>query len=216
MKYLNFAASLLCAARTIEVSSARSIVKVEPGPDGKYTRIRRDEVGTSRRSLIEIETQKQRIGITSNLQERSLSSDSERSSNVWNIINTMDTYKNGRIFSADGNGRPTFTSYHYLVLPIWWSEEYSTSIDVDEMMEALDGAIANHYNQNWGKLEITYEILSQHRLDQSKYNPRWYGTYLSAQRAVTNQGFIKGEDFDGIMMIHNAAASGMFKYDGGG
>jgi len=216
MKYLSFSASLLCAARTIDMSSARAIVKVEPGPDGKYTRIIRDEVDTSRRLLIETETHKQSIGIVENTQRRSLSSDSERSNNVWNIINTMDTYKKGRIFSADSNGRPTLTSYHYVVLPIWWSEENSSSIDVDEIIEALDGAIANHYNQNWGKLEITYEILSQHRLDQSKYNPRWYGTFLSVERAIANQGFAKGQDYDGVMMIHNAAESGMFQYDGGG
>lgn len=148
--------------------------------------------------------------------DSSLSGDSRRSNHVWDIINTIDSYKNGRIFTSGGNDRPTLTSYHYLILPVWWSDESSTPIDVTNVNEALDGAIANHYNQSWGKLEITYEILPQQQIDQSKQNPRWYGTFLSAEKVIREKGYIKGQDYDGLIMVHNAATSGMFQYDGGG
>ncbi len=144
------------------------------------------------------------------LQERSLSS--SRSNNVWNIINDMNEYKSGRIFTQN-----TFSKFHYLVLPIWWSDESNNQATrVDQIKSALDGAVDDYKKQSFKKFSLTYEILPQWRIGVSKINPRWFGTRDACFNYVASRGYVQGRDFDGILMIHNEAASGIFDHSGGG
>lgn len=138
-----------------------------------------------------------------------------RSDYVWEIINTMDSYKQGRHFSKDDLNRSTLTSFHYLVLPIWWKDETTVTMPLAPIREALDGAVENHFNQSWGKFKITYDILPQEMISKSMSNPNWYSTMRSCRDIIQNQGLVEGEDYDGIIMVHNLALSGRFSYRAG-
>ncbi len=148
------------------------------------------------------------------LQERSLSS--SRSNNVWNIISNMDEYKTGRIFTQN-QGKATFSSFHFLVLPIWWNDETNNKVtEVHDIKSVLDGAVDDFTKQSFKKFRLTYEILPQWRINISKFNPRWFGTKNACFSHVASRGYVQGIDFDGIIMIHNEAASGIFDHSGGG
>ncbi len=138
-----------------------------------------------------------------------------RSDYVWSIINAMDEYKTGRIFTQQG-GKKTFTSFHYLVLPIWWKDEWVPATGQWQMVQALNGAIDDYTKQSFNKFSLTYEILPQWRSTVSKYDTRWFGAKNACFNHVANQGYVQGRDYDGIIMIHNSASSGIFVRESAG
>ncbi len=138
-----------------------------------------------------------------------------RSDYVWSIIDAMDEFKTGRIFTQS-EGKATFTSFHYLVLPIWWKDEWVPATGTYQIVTALDQAIDDYTKQSFKKFSLTYDLLPQWRSTVSKYDTRWFGAQNACFNYVASLGYVQGRDFDGIIMVHNEASSGVFVRSGSG
>lgn len=96
MKFISFASTLLFAAtESVRHASASSALRVLYNADGSIKKEKvvdfeeKFEIGVNRGA---------NDSLGRNLVTRGLS-DGDRQANVWNVINSMDSYKSGRIFT---------------------------------------------------------------------------------------------------------------------
>lgn len=120
------------------------------------------------------------------------------------------------IFYKRSGGRPRFSSFHYLVVPVRWSDENSADMNIANIQTAMDKVVKNFSNQSWNRFNLTYEILPQTRLiDWSTGNNRFWGVKNSLDGIVKSSGYTKGQNYDGILMIFNPSRGGAYNWAGG-
>jgi len=151
---------------------------------------------------------------------RSLARDPmDRQADVWETIGTLESYKTvSRIFStASSDGKKTFSTYHYKVLPIYWNGKTSDvwDMDLEIIRSQVQMAVENHSSQSWGKLKVTFEVVPQ-----TEHVLAWAGrlghAIAGAENILSSMGYTKREDYDGIIMVyHGLGGSGDYCCSGG-
>ena len=118
-------------------------------------------------------------------------------------------------FIHSNNDRPTLTKVRYLVQPTWWrnldQNDPSLLMDVNAIDSAMSEAAQYYLDMSWGKMEITYEILPQRKLDITSWKPKLYGVKRAVENAVANQGYVEGVDYDAIIFLYHPARRGDLK-----
>ena len=151
----------------------------------------------------------------------STATNSQRQKQIWDFISTFDSFKTSSSYKNDDNGRPTLDNFKYMVLPIWWSD-----YDVNDPSRLMDPDAVNasfvlnqpyYVDMSWGKMPngVTWQSLPQTLFDVSSVSPNFGDTASSARNIVSNLGFIKGVDYDGICLMYFTAQDGPFKGAGG-
>ncbi len=102
---------------------------------------------------------------------------------------------------------------------MWWSDENQTNssllMDLDIIDVAMAKAVEYYSDMSWGKMQISYDVLHQQKLDVSSVNPNLISSRKSCERLLLSQGYKKGENYDGVVLIHHLAKSGIFSNNGG-
>jgi hypothetical protein len=115
------------------------------------------------------------------------------------------------------NNRKTFSSFRYMVVPIYWNGQTGESERMDKTALSfnVDKAVNNLMAGSWGKLKLTYDIVEQteHILSSpSRINQASWG----AEDILTKLGYKKNVDYDGIILIYNTlGGNGAFCCNGG-
>lgn len=143
----------------------------------------------------------------------------DRQADVWNKIKTMEDYKGGRIFTDNNGDGPTLSNFHYILQPIWWSDQNSADpslkMDMSNTESVMERNLNYYRDMSWNKMDVTYNILAQQQLSVSSVNPSWSDTEAAARALIESQGYIEGVDFDGIILIYYVAQNGPFSGHGG-
>lgn len=130
----------------------------------------------------------------------------DRLKRVWDAINSMDSYKTSTSYQ-NGVTRPTLTSIHYFILPIWWSNESpsdpSLTMDTSQISSVMDENYWYYHDMSWGKCQVTYTILAQTQIDVSNETPGFDDTQRATRDHIDSLGYEQFVDYDGIIMLHN-------------
>jgi hypothetical protein len=122
-----------------------------------------------------------------------------------------------KILHVYSNNRKTFSSFHYMVVPIYWNGQTGESERMDKtaLFSNMDKAVNNLMAGSWGKLKLTYNIVEQteHILaSASAVNQASWG----AEDILTKLGYTKNVHYDGIILIYNTlGGNGSFCCNGG-
>ena len=145
----------------------------------------------------------------------------QRQKQVWELISTFDSFKNSSSFKNDEYGKPTLDNFKYIVLPIWWSDQDTT--DPSKKMNPATVVLPFEENQayyidmSWGKMTngVTWKLLPQEMFDISSISPNFHDTDSRAREILSQKGFKKGVDYDGICLTYYTSQSGPFSGSGG-
>ena len=138
-------------------------------------------------------------------QSRSLIRNPEdRQADAWNLINTFESYKKDSVYELAGSdGRKIFSSFHYIVLPIYWNGKTWDHMDMENISTMLDMTVQNFASQSFGKLDLTYELLPQTELPVSSTNSLTQAMRYSETIIKNMTDYDKGTDYDGIMVVYH-------------
>ena len=144
-----------------------------------------------------------------------------RDEKVWEVINTMDSYKKPPLYGTMADGRPTLSKFKYVVLPVWWSDmniqDSNFKMDLNQISTILQQNTDYYMDMSFNKMVITYDIKPQQVLTGvSSTNADFGNTEDEALNIVQNTyNYVKGIDYDGIMLIYFPAQSGTPFQSGG-
>ena len=96
---------------------------------------------------------------------------------------------------------------HYILLPIWWSNESpsdpSLAMDPSQITSIMDENNDYYQDMSWGKVSVTYSILDQFQVDVSDVSPGFDDTREATRNRVASLGYVDGEDYDGLVFMHS-------------
>lgn len=105
--------------------------------------------------------------------------------------------------------RPTLSNMHYIIQPIWWKDQTERElVDRDAIESAMADTLRYYREMSWNKMEITFEILNQTVLEVSEVQPTMIWSKKQTEKHLTNSGYQKNVDYDGIILIHPIPQSG--------
>jgi len=136
---------------------------------------------------------------------------------IGNFVIDTDNILMLQILHFYSNNRKTFSSFHYMVVPIYWNGKTgeSEAMDKTALFSNMDKAVNNLMAGSWGKLKLTYNIVEQteHILaSASAVNQASWG----AEDILTKLGYTKNVHYDGIILIFNTlGGNGSFCCNGG-
>ena len=136
---------------------------------------------------------------------------------IGNIVIDTDNILMLQILHFYSNNRKTFSSFHYMVVPIYWNGKTGESEAMDKiaLFSNMDKAVNNLMAGSWGKLKLTYNIVEQteHILaSASAVNQASWG----AEDILNKLGYTKNVHYDGIILIYNTlGGNGSFCCNGG-
>lgn len=138
---------------------------------------------------------------------------------VWDFLNTkIDAFKptSKGVYTVSGD-RPTLTKFHYMIQPVWWNDQDITdpslTMDMTNSVLVLEQVRQYYRDMSFGAFELSWTVLPQRVVDTSSVLPddeKTNGTPL-----VEAQGFVKGKDFDGVMLVFFPAEQGDYAGTGG-
>ena len=136
---------------------------------------------------------------------------------IGNFVIDTDNILMLQILHFYSNNRKTFSSFHYMVVPIYWNGKTGESETMDKtaLFSNMGKAVNNLMAGSWGKLKLTYNIVEQteHILaSASAVNQASWG----AEDILTKLGYTKNVHYDGIILIFNTlGGNGDFCCNGG-
>lgn len=125
------------------------------------------------------------------------------------------------MYSSESNGRKTFTSLKYAIQPIWWSDQDETDpktwiSDTEDNVNVLEEVKKLYTDMSWGSFDFSWFFLPQKKITVSSEDPTWDdNTEYLAQELIESEGYVKGVDFDGVMVLYNPSQKGTFGSYGG-
>jgi len=140
----------------------------------------------------------------------------------FTLYATKDDSKVKQIWSQDGGSRPTFTSFHHLVLPVWFGDEDPN--DPESQMVAsriklvLDQNKEYYRKMSFDSVDLTYEILEQKQFPSLNSRTATLDDSKEKMREHTRSlGYEKGDgSYDGLMLLYNIAkGKGDHSFSGG-
>mmetsp|Transcript_18375 Transcript_18375/g.22495 ORF Transcript_18375/g.22495 Transcript_18375/m.22495 type:complete len:983 (-) Transcript_18375:152-3100(-) len=134
-----------------------------------------------------------------------------RQRKVWEMIETMDSYKKAPIYSRDSvSNKPTDSSFHYLVLPSWWSHQnsglQSLTMSKTKINNIMDKTADYYSDMSFGKLSLTYEVLNQNKIQSTK---NIYEAQRLVKSYIDSKGYVKNVDYDGIIFLFWESSSAL-------
>ena len=132
----------------------------------------------------------------------------------WENYAKKDDWKDLPIFSNN----KTLTNFHYLVLPIWWSneDENDPNLAMNVSVSILEETKTFFDEMSWGKFTMSWDILPQQKFSVSNVNPDFDETKNAAFAILEGLGRVRGDgSFDGVMLIHSRAQNGPLDTGGG-
>jgi len=142
--------------------------------------------------------------------------------NVSDILLELDDSKNtnyGVYTNDELSNTPTLTKFHYMILPIWWSDINTSDptflMDAQSINPTLEQVKLYYEQMSFGLFELDWTILDQAVLPVASTNPSFDETENSARSLLNSKGFVDGTDFDGIMLLYFTSQSGPFSGAGG-
>jgi len=88
-------------------------------------------------------------------------------------------------------------------------------MDENVLLSNVDKAFSNLKAGSWGKLDLTFDIVEQTEHERS-WADKIGQTRWGAEAILTNLGFTKDVDYDGILLIYNTlGGNGNFCCNGG-
>jgi hypothetical protein len=133
----------------------------------------------------------------------------DRQTDAWKMIDNFEAYKTDRIFGSGvpSDSRKTFSSYHYIVLPIYWKGKTLEHLEMSSIERVLEKTVENYSSQSFGKFNLTYELLPQ-----TEFTLSWpsYGQARSAATALIKdlKSYEISVDYDGILFIYPPQGEG--------
>jgi len=127
----------------------------------------------------------------------------EHRENFFKVYDERHDYKTKTIWNSAS--QPVLTNFKYIILPIWWSDEdTSTSMDLSQIEGIMDENNQYYDNMSYGNIDVTYEILNQVQFTVSKASPDFDDTATATFEMLESLGYTKDSgQFDGVMLIYN-------------
>jgi len=131
----------------------------------------------------------------------------------------MSTFPNMSTFllCSSGDDRKTFSGFHYMVLPIYWSGKVWDSLKMDKtLLEShMEAVVDNYAKMSWNKLNLTYTLLDQTEFTMASTDKFW-AAKSAAMTLLENQGYVHEQDYDAILFVyHPLGGNGDFCCEGG-
>jgi len=145
----------------------------------------------------------------------------DRQDSFWSLFNQLDSAKKGPIYTRqDEESKPVLSNFRYAFVPIWWSDEEKTTnkiITTAAMESVMDYNIKYYDKMSFGKFKFEDAlILPQTTISVSMIDPGWGTLSAAAQIILSDNGYIKDEDYNGIVICYNLAqGESPFTGDGG-
>jgi hypothetical protein len=125
----------------------------------------------------------------------------------------IESFKTSALWSVDTrNGRKTLSRYHYVIVPVWYSDEQQPRAAFDtDAMNAVFARIAAFYKaMSWNKFVLTWNIVNPLLLTGvSQANPTMTQVQVAVTKHVTDTlGLKNPRDYTGVMVMYNPSAAG--------
>ena len=125
------------------------------------------------------------------------------------------------MFTSEGKDRKTLASVRYAIQPVWWSDQDESDpktwiSDTEDNVKVMELAKEIYLDMSWQTFEFSWFFLPQKKISVSSENPGYFDSidYL-AQEKVQEEGYVKGVDFDGVVVLYNPSQNGPFNGYGG-
>lgn len=159
--------------------------------------------------LYELDSENATIGVLSSAASNIVPPTDDRQKDVWEYVENMESYKVSELYSG---AEPTLTNLHYLVLPIFWSNEDPSDTNVQFDPNQIDGVMQQNKDQyldmSWNHMTVTWEQMAQTPFPISDVNPQLGDMAEAGRQIVEDAGFVQGVDYDAISLIYNPAQAG--------
>jgi hypothetical protein len=125
----------------------------------------------------------------------------------------IESFKTSALWSADTrNGRKTLARYHYVIVPVWYSDEPQprAAFDTDAMNAVFQRIAAFYKAMSWNKFVLTWNIVNPLLLTGvSQANPSMTQVQVAVTKHVTDTlGLKNPRDYTGVMAMYNPSAAG--------
>ncbi len=87
-------------------------------------------------------------------------------------------------------------------------------MDVHAIKSAMDEVVQYYKDMSWGQMLITYDLLPQRSLTVSSSSPKLIQAKNACEKVISNQGYKKGVDYDGLIFLYHTAQSGELQNSG--
>ena len=138
---------------------------------------------------------------------------------MWEYVAGMEDYKAASPLYSGSEGDLTLSTLHYVLLPIWWSDEDPSDPNLTMDPNQLEGIMQQnqdyYLDMSWDKMDVTFEIMPQTLFPVSSDGPSFGDTSDAARTIVTDAGLVEDVDYNGIALIYFVAQSGPFAGGGG-
>ena len=142
-----------------------------------------------------------------------------KNKDVQKFVADMETYKAASPLDSGSEGDKTLTYFHFIILPIWWSDydidDPDLLIDSNQIEGIMQQSQDYYKDMSWGTMDVTFEIMAQTHFSVSSDSPDFDNTYEAARTINADAGYVEDVDYNAIGLVYFPSQNGPFSGGGG-
>ena len=124
----------------------------------------------------------------------------------WDEYSSFKTQQPQWNMSPLRSGRATLSNMHYIIQPIWFSDETqaaSHAISATQIAGQMDQVQQYYRNMSWNQMDVSFEIRSQAALKHVKASTATWDTVETAVKLMLNNSGTPIYNNVGLMIVFN-------------